>query len=103
MLLGVKDDGRCPDSLAAVGRDAGGIAVLLRDALEKLAVQRDVAGGKLTTYRLMGEQTVDQIVRKLKDLKGTNGAIARCRTAQDPLLSPAETRGLSGIVPPDFG
>jgi glycerol-3-phosphate dehydrogenase len=63
----------------------------------------DVAGGKLTTYRLMGEQTVDQIVRKLKDLKGANGALARCHTAQAPLLPPAETDGLSGIVPPAFG
>jgi len=63
----------------------------------------DVAGGKLTTYRLMGEQTVDQIVRKLKDLKGANGALAPCRTSQAPLLTPAETDGLSGIVPPKFG
>jgi glycerol-3-phosphate dehydrogenase len=55
----------------------------------------DVAGGKLTTYRLMGEQTVDQIVRKLH-----NGS-ARCRTAQEPLLPVAETAGVSGILPPE--
>jgi glycerol-3-phosphate dehydrogenase len=63
----------------------------------------DVAGGKLTTYRLMGEQTVDQIVKKLKELKGANGAVARCRTAQEPLLPPAETSGVSAILPPEFG
>ncbi len=62
----------------------------------------DVAGGKLTTYRHMGEQTVDQIVKKLKMLKGTNGAVARCRTAQEPLLPVAETSGVSAIVPPEF-
>jgi glycerol-3-phosphate dehydrogenase len=55
----------------------------------------DVAGGKLTTYRLMGEQTVDQIVKKL------HSGAARCRTAQEPLLSVAETSGVSGIVPPE--
>ena len=56
----------------------------------------DVAGGKLTTYRLMGEQTVDQIVKKL------NGAVQRCRTAQEPLLATAETDGVSGILPPEL-
>ena len=55
----------------------------------------DVAGGKLTTYRLMGEQTVDQIVKKL------HSGAARCRTAQEPLLTTAETAGLSGILPPE--
>ena len=29
----------------------------------------DVAGGKLTTYRLMAEQTVDQIVKSLRNIK----------------------------------
>jgi glycerol-3-phosphate dehydrogenase len=57
----------------------------------------DVAGGKLTTYRLMAEQTVDQIVKKVK------AKAARCRTAQEPLLSAAETAGVSGILPPKFG
>jgi glycerol-3-phosphate dehydrogenase len=62
----------------------------------------DVAGGKLTTYRLMGEQTVDQIVKRLKELKGADGEVARCRTAQEPLLPAAETGGVSGILPPEF-
>jgi glycerol-3-phosphate dehydrogenase len=56
----------------------------------------DVAGGKLTTYRLMGEQTVDQIVKKLKR------EASRCRTAQEPLLPTAETGGVSGILPPEL-
>lgn len=56
----------------------------------------DVAGGKLTTYRLMAEQTVDRIVRTLK-LEA-----APCRTATEPLLPRAETDGVSGILPPAF-
>lgn len=62
----------------------------------------DVAGGKLTTYRLMAEQTVDQIVRKLKKLKGTAVAVAPCRTAREPLLPPSETAGVSALTPPPF-
>jgi glycerol-3-phosphate dehydrogenase len=54
----------------------------------------DIAGGKLTTYRLMAEQAVDQIVKHL-------GAAAKpCRTADEPLLAPAEERRFTGIVPP---
>lgn len=56
----------------------------------------DVAGGKLTTYRLMAEQAVDRIVKKL------GGSFAPCRTATEPLLLPSDTDGLSGIVPPEF-
>ena len=59
----------------------------------------DVAGGKLTTYRLMGEQTVDQIVKWLHRL---HGGRARCRTAEEPLLPTTETGGISGILPPEF-
>lgn len=56
----------------------------------------DVAGGKLTTYRLMAEQTVDRIARERKLVA------APCRTAKEPLLPPAETEGVSGILPPEF-
>jgi glycerol-3-phosphate dehydrogenase len=53
----------------------------------------DVAGGKLTTYRLMSEQTVDQIVRHL-------GAKAQpCRTATEPLLNAEQSTPFSGILP----
>jgi len=53
----------------------------------------DVAGGKLTTYRLMAEQTVDRI-EKLLSL-----SLPKCRTAQEPLLDPAATT-FSGVLPP---
>jgi glycerol-3-phosphate dehydrogenase len=54
----------------------------------------DVTGGKLTTYRLMAEETVSAIAR----FSGTcNG---RCQTARVPLLDPTATTGISGVVPP---
>jgi glycerol-3-phosphate dehydrogenase len=56
----------------------------------------DVAGGKLTTYRLMAEQTVDQIVATLAQ------KFSECRTAQDPLLPREETGNISGVAPPEF-
>ncbi|MGQ9574207.1 MAG: glycerol-3-phosphate dehydrogenase/oxidase [Thermoguttaceae bacterium] len=55
----------------------------------------DVAGGKLTTYRLIAEQVVDRLVRYL----GLRAA--PCRTAQQPLLEPEAVRGTSSIVPPE--
>src|SRR5258706_6831887 len=62
----------------------------------------DVAGGKLTSYRLMGEQTVDGIVKWLNGLKELNGATGKCRTAEEALLPAAEIDGVSGILPPKF-
>lgn len=65
----------------------------------------DVAGGKLTTYRLMGEQTVDRIVKwlhKSNKLPRSNGGLAQCRTAEEPLLPASETEGVSGVLPPEF-
>ena len=65
----------------------------------------DVAGGKLTTYRLMGEQTVDRIVKELNGLHAlpeSHGKLRPCRTAIEPLLPETETRGWSGILPPEF-
>lgn len=61
----------------------------------------DVAGGKLTTYRLMAEQTVDRLLGDL----GANGStprVAPCRTAEEPLLPPNEIDGTSGLLPPKF-
>jgi glycerol-3-phosphate dehydrogenase len=55
----------------------------------------DVAGGKLTTYRLMAEQTVDQIARHL------GRPAVPSRTAEIPLVPETET-GFSGILPPPF-
>lgn len=59
----------------------------------------DVAGGKLTTYRLMAEQTVDQIARFLKN-QGRHD-LASCQTAKQPLLPADQVRDLSGLVPPE--
>jgi glycerol-3-phosphate dehydrogenase len=53
-----------------------------------------VAGGKLTTYRLMAQQTVDRIGKHL------GRQLAACRTAQEPLLEPQEVDGVSGLIPP---
>ncbi len=53
----------------------------------------DVAGGKLTTYRLMAEQTVECL---LEDLTSSVGG---SRTANEPLLPSTET-AFSGVVPP---
>jgi glycerol-3-phosphate dehydrogenase len=54
----------------------------------------DIAGGKLTTYRLMAEQAVDDMVKHL-DI-----AAQPCRTAIEPLLSADDMTPFSGIVPP---
>jgi glycerol-3-phosphate dehydrogenase len=54
----------------------------------------DVAGGKLTTYRLMAEQTVDKICQHLGHI------LPPCRTADEPLLPPDCVDGVSGILPP---
>ena len=59
----------------------------------------DVAGGKLTTYRLMAEQTVDGIIKATGRSKQHIGP---CRTAAEPLLPVSECAGISGILPPKF-
>jgi glycerol-3-phosphate dehydrogenase len=61
----------------------------------------DVAGGKLTTYRLMAEQTVDRIVKWLNELNGLKGIFRSCRTATEVLLPPSDVEGISGILPPE--
>jgi glycerol-3-phosphate dehydrogenase len=67
----------------------------------------DVAGGKLTTYRLMAEQTVNGIVKWLNELNGlnrlngSNRQFRSCGTAREALLSPSEVKGISGILPPE--
>ena len=55
----------------------------------------DVAGGKLTTYRHIGQQVVDRLVKYL------GGNWPPCTTAAEPLLEAEEVQGLSGILPPD--
>jgi len=53
----------------------------------------DVAGGKLTTYRLMAQQVVDRLGGFL------DAQFRRSRTAETPLLAVADTP-FSGILPP---
>jgi len=55
----------------------------------------DVVGGKLTTYRLMAEETVNAIVRHLEI------SSPACRTAEEPLLENHGANPVSGIVPPE--
>ena len=62
----------------------------------------DVTGGKLTTHRLMAEQTVDRMVAELNRSGQSPQFFAPCRTATELLLPPDETRNLSGILPPEF-
>jgi glycerol-3-phosphate dehydrogenase len=57
----------------------------------------DVAGGKLTTYRLIAQQAVDRLLPHL------DRPAARCRTADEPLLVRGEAATVSGILPPPFG
>ena len=54
----------------------------------------DIAGGKLTTYRLMAQQMVDRLTAYL------NRKLSPCRTATEPLLEPIDAADLSGIAPP---
>lgn len=62
----------------------------------------DVTGGKLTTYRLMAEQTVDRIVKFLPHSNALPRSIAPCRTAAELLLPASATQNLSGLLPPEF-
>lgn len=62
----------------------------------------DVAGGKLTTYRLMAEQTVDGICRALKRSGLLPPGTTTCRTAEEPLLPASEAQNVSGILPPEL-
>ena len=55
----------------------------------------DVAGGKLTTYRLIAEETVDQIAKFL------DRPLKPCRTAEEPLLNVDEVPVASAIIPPE--
>lgn len=55
----------------------------------------DVAGGKLTTYRLIAEQVIDRLFRHL------GRKAPPCRTANDSLLGPDALEGVSSILPPE--
>lgn len=59
----------------------------------------DVTGGKLTTYRLMAQQTLDRVTVFLRQRRGAT-TFHPCRTAVETLLPPEETAGRSGVLPP---
>ena len=62
----------------------------------------DVAGGKLTTYRLMAEQTVDLVGRHLKaDLEGVPLPASRCSSFGGLLqrVLPPPVAGGGGTLP----
>jgi glycerol-3-phosphate dehydrogenase len=61
----------------------------------------DVAGGKLTTYRLIAEQAVDRVLHRLTRTRVVQRELRPCRTAEEPLL-PADTEPQSGVLPPEF-
>lgn len=54
----------------------------------------DVAGGKLTTHRMMAEQAVDRLLPWLPKRN------VRCLTAVTPLLATSDTCRYSGLLPP---
>jgi len=55
----------------------------------------DVAGGKLTTYRLIAEETVDKIYQQQNQLSPP------CHTANEPLLTKEEQKkNTSHVIPP---
>jgi len=62
----------------------------------------DVAGGKLTTYRLMAEQVVDRLSHALRRSHALPRELRPCRTAAEPLLPPEAVAGISGLLPPEF-
>jgi len=62
----------------------------------------DVAGGKLTTYRLMAEETLDRIVKSFRQSGELPLQISHCQTAAQALLPASETQNVSGILPPEF-
>ncbi|MCX7014414.1 MAG: glycerol-3-phosphate dehydrogenase/oxidase [Candidatus Sumerlaeota bacterium] len=55
----------------------------------------DVAGGKLTTYRLMAEQTVDRVYHCLGRRRSASA------TAVEPLLGDSAASLFSAVIPPD--
>ena len=67
---------------SAEGRGASRNFVVLDHAAEGLSGMATICGGKLTTYRLMGERMTDLVCERL-------GVSAPCRTADEPLIADA--------------
>lgn len=62
----------------------------------------DVAGGKLTTHRLMAEQTLNGVVSFLRSSNQVDREFRPCKTAAEPLLPASETEGISSVLPPEI-
>ncbi len=79
-----------------VGQKRGGPSDISRAHVIRISAPSwvDVAGGKLTTYRLIGQQTVDRIARRL----GRGGR--RSLSASQPLLPAELNHEFTGILPP---
>jgi glycerol-3-phosphate dehydrogenase len=84
--------GVCP----LIANPRGGPSDVSRSYQIKIAPQGwiDVAGGKLTTYRLIAQQTVNHVGRCL------GRRLPDCRTADAPLLEPGDADGVSSVIPP---
>ncbi|CAG7573775.1 glycerol-3-phosphate dehydrogenase [Barrientosiimonas humi] len=106
LLEGVSRALRSPVTSAdVVGRFAGLRPLVVRDDKPSADVSREhllldepgrpltIAGGKLTTYRRMAQDTVDAVVRRL-------GRGGECRTATLPLLGAAEAADLAHVAAP---
>lgn len=79
-----------------VADEKGSASEVSRSHYIKMATKGwiDIAGGKLTTYRLMAQEVVDKAGRYL------NAAMASCKTAGEPLLESGEADGVSSVIPP---
>jgi glycerol-3-phosphate dehydrogenase len=62
----------------------------------------DVTGGKLTTYRLMAQETMDRVTHWLALQNAVSRSLRPCQTDTLPLLAATDVAVLSGIVPPEF-
>ncbi len=58
----------------------------------------DVAGGKLTTYRLMAEQVVDQIVQTMDELESDGGAARGAQSSSSARLPASFSRSWSSAL-----
>jgi glycerol-3-phosphate dehydrogenase len=83
---------------AGEGRAASRTFTILDHSTEGLNGFSSVAGGKLTSYRLMAEKAADLVCQKL-------GVTAPCRTAQEPLVDdpPAALLAEAGRLFPVHG
>ena len=79
-----------------IANPRGGPSDVSRSHQIKVAPQGwiDVAGGKLTTYRLIAQQTVNHVGRCL------GRRLPDCQTADAPLLEPGDADGVSSVIPP---